>query len=301
MTCPINVSRCGRGVILALVLAFVQAATAAEPPLLLAATAPADVDPSRYWVSEKLDGVRAFWDGRRLRLRGGGVVAVPAWYVARFPVEPLDGELWIARGRFEQVSGIVRRRQGSDDDWRQVRYMVFELPGGAGDFSERLRRLRALVADAGVPWLQGVEQRRVTTRHELAEWLERVLAAGGEGLMLHRADAPYVTGRSDVLLKLKPWYDDDATVVGYVAGRGRLVGRVGALVVEARDGRRFRLGSGLDDSQRATPPAIGSLVSYRYRSLTEGGLPRFPVFWRVRQATQSMPGRSGAGASSTSR
>ena len=301
MTCPINVSRCGRGVILALVLAFVQAATAAEPPLLLAATAPADVDPSRYWVSEKLDGVRAFWDGRRLRLRGGGVVAVPAWYVARFPVEPLDGELWIARGRFEQVSGIVRRRQGSDDDWRQVRYMVFELPGGAGDFSERLRRLRALVADAGVPWLQGVEQRRVTTRHELAEWLERVLAAGGEGLMLHRADAPYVTGRSDVLLKLKPWYDDDATVVGYVAGRGRLVGRVGALVVEARDGRRFRLGSGLDDSQRATPPAIGSLVSYRYRSLTEGGLPRFPVFWRVRQAPQSMPGKSDAGASSTSR
>ena len=301
MACRIDVSSCGRGVILALVLAFVQVAGAAGPPLLLAATAPADVDPSAYWVSAKLDGVRAFWDGRRLRLRGGGVVAVPAWYVAGFPAESLDGELWIARGQFELVSGIVRRRRASDDDWRQVHYMVFELPGGGGDFSARLRRLRALVADAAVPWLAAVEQRRVASRHDLAEWLQRVLAGGGEGLMLHRADAPYVTGRSDVLLKLKPWYDDEATVVGYVDGHGRLAGRVGALIVEARDGRRFRLGSGLGDAQRAAPPAIGSLVSYRYRSLTDGGLPRFPVFWRVRQAPQSMPGKSDAGASSTSR
>ncbi|MCB1914236.1 MAG: DNA ligase [Rhodocyclaceae bacterium] len=298
----IELSRQARSAILALLLAFVQVAVGAgAPPLLLAETAPADLDPSAYWVSEKLDGVRAFWDGRRLRFRGGGEVAAPAWYVAGFPDEPLDGELWIGRGHFDRVSGIVRRHQADDAAWRTVRYMVFELPGGAGDFSARLARIQALVAAAGVPWLAAVPQRRVGSRAALAARLEAVLAGGGEGLMLHRADAAYQSGRSDVLLKLKPWHDAEATVVGYVAGKGRLAGMVGALLVEDALGRRFRLGSGLDDRQRVAPPALGSLVSYRYRSLTANGLPRFPVFWRVRRPPQSMPGRSGAGASSTSR
>ena len=112
--------------------------------------------------------------------------------------------------------------------------------------------------------------------------LDEVLAGGGEGLMLHRADALWQPGRSEALRKLTPWLDAEARVVGYLPGKGRLQGRVGALRVETADGRRFRIGSGLSDALRANPPALGALVTYRYRELTPAGLPRFPRYLRER-------------------
>ena len=163
-----------------------------------------------------------------------------------------------------------------------MRYLVFELPQAPGTFRERAQALRKVVAAAGVPWLQAVEQYRVKDAAELKRHMAAVVKAGGEGLMLHRADAPYLTGRSAVLLKLKPWEDAEARVVGHVPGKGRNDGRLGALIVERPDGRRFRVGSGFTDAQREDPPAIGETITYRYQSLTAGGLPRFPAYVRVR-------------------
>ncbi|MCB1955629.1 MAG: DNA ligase [Rhodocyclaceae bacterium] len=277
---------------------------AQDPPdALLAREAEGDIDPSAYWVSEKLDGVRALWDGHRLWFRSGREIHAPDWFLAALPPQPLDGELWMGRGRFDAMSGLARRQDPTDPAWREVRYMVFELPEAPGPFSERLARLAEIVGRARVSWLHCVEQRRVPTRAALKQWLAQVLAAGGEGLMLHRADAPYLTGRSDVLLKLKPWHDAEAVVIGHLAGRGRLEGRVGALLVEDATGRRFRLGVGLTDAERDRPPPIGSEVSYRFRSRTPSGLPRHPVYWRIRTPApaQSSPGSGGVGASSTSR
>lgn len=253
------------------------------PPLLLAEVLRGDVDVSRYWVSEKLDGARALWDGHSLRFRSGRPVNAPAWFVAGLPAEALDGELWIARGRFEALSGIVRRRQPRDEDWRQVKFMVFELPDGAGSFSERIDRLRAIVERADVPWLQLVEQFRVADRAALQAKLDEVVAGGGEGLMLHRADAPYLTGRSDALLKLKPLLDAEATVIAHLPGRGRLEGMMGALLVETAQGVRFQLGTGFSDAQRRDPPPVGSQVTFSYRDLTRDGVPRFASYLRRRE------------------
>lgn len=253
------------------------------PPLLLAEVLRGDVDVSRYWVSEKLDGARALWDGRSLRFRSGRPVNAPAWFVAGLPAEALDGELWIARGRFEALSGIVRRRQPRDEDWRQVKFMVFELPDGAGSFSERIDRLRAIVERADVPWLQLVEQFRVADRAALQAKLDEVVAGGGEGLMLHRADAPYLTGRSDALLKLKPLLDAEATVIAHLPGRGRLEGMMGALLVETAQGVRFQLGTGFSDALRRDPPPVGSQVTFSYRDLTRDGVPRFASYLRRRE------------------
>ncbi len=252
------------------------------PPMLLAEVYAADVDVTQYWVSEKFDGVRAQWDGHTLRFRGGGRVPVPAWFTANFPATPLDGELWISRGRFDALSGTVRKIEPVDAEWQQVRYLVFELPGATGDFSTRVQQIRTLVAQAGVPWLQAVEQTRVSDRAALMKQFDAVVRAGGEGLMLHRADAPYLTGRSDVLLKLKPWLDAEATVVGYVPGKGKYRGMTGALQMEMLDGTRFRLGSGLTDSLRRQPPSLGTRITYRYQQLTKKGLPRFPYYLRIR-------------------
>ncbi len=265
-------------------LAGFAAAGPEAPPLLLAEVLRGDVDLSRYWVSEKLDGARAVWDGRSLRFRSGRPVHAPAWFLAGLPPEPLDGELWIARGRFEALSGIVRRLQPRDEDWRRVRFMVFEQPDGAGTFSERIERLRAIVVRAGVPWLQMVEQFRVADRAALQAKLDEVVAGGGEGLMLHLADAPYLTGRSDALLKLKPLLDAEATVIAHLPGRGRLAGTMGALLVETPAGLRFQIGTGFSDALRRAPPPVGSLITYRYRDLTRDGVPRFASYLRRREA-----------------
>ncbi len=258
------------------------AAFPAPPDLLLAEVMPPDLNPAAYLVSEKFDGVRAYWDGRALWFRGGGRIPAPAWFLERLPPVPLDGELWMGRGRFEELSGEVRREQPREDAWRRIRYLVFELPGAPGPFEARARAIEALVARVGWPQLEAVAQTRVKDRAELQARLRDVLKAGGEGLMLHRADAPYATGRSDALLKLKPLLDAEAVVVGHIPGKGRLAGLVGALEVETPEGRRFRIGSGLTDALRRNPPALGATVTYTYRGLTRTGLPRFPAFLRLR-------------------
>ncbi len=252
------------------------------PAMLLAEVYAANVDVTQYWVSEKFDGVRAQWDGNALRFRGGGRVPAPAWFTANFPNVPLDGELWIGRNQFDALSGTVRKTEPVEAEWRQVKYLVFELPGAAGDFSARVQQIRTIVAQAAVPWLQAVEQTRVADRATLMKLLDAVVRSGGEGLMLHRADAPYLTGRSDVLLKLKPWLDTEAIVVGHIPGKGKFQGMTGALLVEMPDGKRFRLGSGLSDAMRRQPPPLGTRITYRYLQLTKNGMPRFPRYLRVR-------------------
>lgn len=256
---------------------------AAEPPaILLANVYSGQVDVSRYLVSEKLDGVRALWDGEMLRFRSGRAINAPAWFIAGLPKQPLDGELWIGRGQFERVSGIVRQQVPDDAAWREVRYMIFELPGAPGSFAERAEQIRQLVGQARLPWLFEIRQFFVPDRSILKEHLDEVVKAGGEGLMLHLAEAPYVTGRSDVLLKLKPWQDAEAEVIGLEPGKGRHTGQLGALRVRTPEGREFMLGTGLSDAQRKWPPAIGTTVTYRYRDLTASGLPRFASFLRIR-------------------
>lgn len=250
-------------------------ALALEP--LLAKNARAGIDPRPYLVSEKLDGVRALWDGKTLRFRSGRMVAAPAWFLAALPKTPLDGELWMGRRRFDELSGAVRRTEPADAEWRLVRFHVFELPAGEGTFEQRAGQLKALASDIVRP----VEQQRFTSNAELRAKLKQVVDAGGEGLMLHRADAPVASGRSDQLLKLKPLADAEAVVVGHEPGKGRLAGQLGALELQTPEGLRFKLGTGFSDAQRRDPPPVGATVTYRYRDLTPAGKPRFASFVRV--------------------
>jgi len=265
---------------LALTQPILSAAEA--PPVLLANVYRERIDVSRYLVSEKLDGVRAIWDGQALRFRSGKTINAPDWFLAGLPQQPLDGELWIARGQFERVSGIVRRDIPDDAAWRDVRYMIFELPGAPGPFSERAEQMQRIVRQANVPWLFEIKQFFPVDRRSLKKRLDEVVRAGGEGLMLHLADAPYETGRSDVLLKVKPWQDTEAVVIGHQPGKGRFVGMLGALKVRTPEGKEFLLGTGFSAAQRRDPPALGTKVTYRYRDVTGNGLPRFASFLRIR-------------------
>jgi len=276
------------GILVALLTAAAGTlATAAEPApsaLLLAERYRGDIDVSRYWVSEKLDGVRASWDGKNLRFRSGNPVSAPKWFLDALPGQPLDGELWLGRGTFDQLSAIVRRQSADDAEWRRVRYMIFELPNAAGSFSDRAEQIKAVTAAANLPWLQAVAQFRVPDAVALQKKLRDIVRNGGEGLMLHRDDAVYETGRSSALLKVTPWQDAEASVVAHLPGKGKYAGMLGALRMELPDGRRFSLGSGLTDALRRNPPPLGTLITYRYRELTKNGMPRFPRYLRVREA-----------------
>lgn len=260
------------------------AAAAASPPaIVLAKVLDPSVDPADYFVSEKFDGVRAIWDGEVLRFRSGNVVNAPAWFIAKLPKQSLDGELWLAREKFEVLSGYVRKTDPVDEEWRQIKYQIFELPGAPGRFEERYARIQAIVKQAAWPQLVAVHQFRVSDRAELKRKFDGVVKAGGEGLMLHRADALYVTGRSDALLKLKPLDDTEAIVVEHIPGKGKYAGMLGALRVEAPDGKRFTIGTGFTDAVRRDPPPVGSTITYTYRGLTRTGVPRFASYWRVRE------------------
>lgn len=255
----------------------------AAPPILLANVLGSQIDPTQYLVSEKYDGVRAIWDGKVLRFRSGRTVNAPGWFIAKLPLQKLDGELWLAREKFEQLSGIVRKTEPVDDEWRQLKYMIFELPDAPGRFAERAQRIREIVASAQWPQLVAVAQTPVTDRTALQRQFDEIVRQGAEGLMLHRADALYVTGRSDVLLKLKPLLDTEATVVQHLPGKGKYAGMMGALRVETPDKKRFVIGTGFSDAVRRNPPAIGTMITYTYRGLTKNGLPRFASYLRVRE------------------
>jgi DNA ligase-1 len=270
-----------RRLLQALALACLPLPAAARPaPLLLARELGPDADPSRYLVSEKFDGVRALWDGEQLRFRSGRVVSAPPWFLARLPARPLDGELWLAHGRFEALAAAVRRERPQDAEWQALKYQVFELPAAPGSFEQRAALIEKAVALANWPQLVAVQQFRVADRPALQRRLDEVVNAGGEGLMLHRADAPFHTGRSDALLKLKPLNDAEAVVTAQVAGHGKNADRLGALQVQMPQGRRFLIGTGFSDAERSAPPPVGSTVTYTYRGLTAGGVPRFASFLR---------------------
>ncbi|MGJ7563620.1 DNA ligase [Variovorax sp. GB1R11] len=255
----------------------------AAPSLMLADVYRPGMSLSDYWVSEKYDGVRGYWDGKQLWTRGGERVVAPAWFTAPLPKQPLDGELWAGRGRFPHAVSTVRSQTPNDVAWHEMRFMVFDLPAQAGDFTARLAALRKLLPVTDAPWVVPVPQERATTHEALQALLDKTVKMGGEGLMLHRGSSSYRGERNNDLLKVKPYDDAEARVIEHVTGKGRHASRLGALVVETADGKRFKLGTGLTDAERDNPPAIGSWVTYRYNGTTAKGLPRFARFMRVRE------------------
>lgn len=254
-----------------------------KPDLLLAEVYRDDIAVSQYWVSEKLDGVRAYWDGKQLISRGGEVIAAPAWFVQDFPKTALDGELWLGRNQFAATFSIVSKHQPIDHEWQQIQYHIFELPNAPGTFTERIRAMQLLLEQHQSRYLTLVPQFRIANKTKLLEKLRELEQQGAEGLMLHHQDALYKTGRSSDLLKLKSYQDTEAKVIGYRPGKGKYQGMTGALVVKTSDGKTFGIGSGLTDDMRQHPPEIGTVITFRYNGLTNKGLPRFARFLRVRQ------------------
>ncbi|QJR80439.1 DNA ligase [Alteromonas pelagimontana] len=238
---------------------------------------------SDYLVSEKYDGVRAIWTGEKFLTRQGNPIPAPGWFTAPLPAVWLDGELWTQRQDFEGLTSIVRTETPNDERWRRVSYKVFDMPDAQLPFEQRYKNYLNLIKQIDAEHIKAVKQQRFSSNHALSEHLQALVEAGAEGLMLHLATARHHSGRSSALLKLKPYFDDEAEVIAYLPGKGKYTGMLGALRVKNTQGVVFSVGSGFTDNGRANPPPIGSIITYKYHGFTNNGLPRFASFLRIRK------------------
>jgi DNA ligase-1 len=267
---------------IAMLMLSISVAIAQPPPIQLATNYRQDIDVTQYYVSEKLDGIRAYWNGHQLISKQGNIFTAPTWFIASFPTTAMDGELWIARQQFETVSGIARTQDNQNEQWKQIKFMIFDLPKSTASFEQRINKMQTLVTDTNSPYLQMIEQQKITNTEALFDLLNKVVMGKGEGLMLHHQDALYQTKRSRDLMKLKKFEDAEATVIAYLPGKGKYEGLLGAILVKNEEGVTFKIGSGFSDEERSTPPPIGSLITYRFTGKTNNNIPRFASFVRIR-------------------
>ncbi|WDD99549.1 DNA ligase [Thalassomonas actiniarum] len=259
-----------------------ESQTPAKPGIQLASRYQEQENISEFFISEKLDGVRGYWTGKQLLTRQGNIINAPVFFTIGWPNIPLDGELWLGRNRFEQVSATVRTFKAKAKDWQQIRFMLFDLPGHKGTFSERIKAMRAIVTATNNPYLNMISQEKLSSVGSLQARLKQVVDNGGEGLMLHHQDAYYQNGRNALVMKLKQYQDAEAVVLAHNPGTGKYLDKLGSLLVKTSEGIVFKIGTGFSDQEREFPPPIGSTITYRYTGKTKNGVPKFASFMRQR-------------------
>jgi len=251
---------------------------AGRPHLLLLKTYK-DQNISGWVMSEKLDGVRAYWNGKELISRGGKVIHAPAYFIHDFPSFELDGELWTKRNDFDHIASIVRDKMPSKE-WHQITYNIFEVPHAKGGLFERLKRVKPYESER----LKIIAQKKTVSKEEMRHFLKEVESKGGEGIVVRDPEAPYIAKRTSKVLKVKSFLDTECKVLGYTVGKGKFSGMMGALKCRLPNGVNFKIGTGFSHEERKNPPEIGSMVTFKYKEMTKNGKPRFPVFLRVRDA-----------------
>lgn len=250
-------------------------------------------NPKGWWVSEKLDGVRAYWNGEDFYSRSGQRFHAPGFFKEGLPADDhLDGELWLAREQFESCVGIVRTTDPKRaEEWRKLKFLMFDAPiiGGEVDLEYETRQAYCEKVESAAPFASAVPIRKCEGKAHMETLLKGVLANGGEGLMLRAPRSVYERTRSHSLLKVKIFLDAEARVIGHSAD-SKLAGAMGALECEMPGtGVTFKVGSGLAMAERATMAEgrrlfpKGTVITYKYQGLTAAnGKPRFPTYLRTR-------------------
>lgn len=284
-------------------------------------------DPSKHgiggwYASEKLDGMRAYWDGgwtrglltsqvpfantvkdyRRtspplsssLWSRYGKPIAAPNWWLDCLPDFPLDGELYLGPGRFQELVSIVKKFIPVDKDWEGVEYRVFDLPPdysflapgkinnpqwtatfddmrelaptrkyGPMNFYKVNNLIKSGKVSLGAGpaiWETQVKLSMTTDEasSEIDFLMEDIIGHGGEGLVLRKPESIWTPKRTWDLLKIKRWLDDEAIVKGYIWGKGKLEDLMGALIVDW-NGKVFELSGFTDEERKLYYSDTGSL------------------------------------------
>ena len=260
-----------------------QADTYTKPEIQQAKSYKTVDDIKAYWLSEKLDGMRGYWDGKQLLTRQGNLIHSPKWFTQNWPTTAMDGELWGGRNKFQQTISCVRKTIIDESCWQKIHFMIFDLPKNTKIFTERIKVMQQITRQTNSTYLAMSKQFKIATIEQLETKLAAIVSKHGEGLMLHLGSAYYTAGRTSNILKLKKHQDAEARVIDHLMGKGKYQGLLGALQVKTVDGVIFKIGSGFTDHERANPPQIGSIITYKYNGKTQAGIPRFARYWRIRK------------------
>lgn len=252
-----------------------------------------DKNLSHYLMSEKLDGIRGLWDGKNMQTRAKNTIKLPEFFTKNFPNFKLDGELWIQRNAFEEISSLVRQENPDENLWNKVTYNVFDVPNACEEFKifpctleARLDVLRMYLAKNPSKFIKIIPQIRIKDKKHLEQFYQELIAQKAEGVIIRKNDMPYEKKRSDNAYKLKPFDDAECVVKKHFEGKGKFEGKMGSLLCEADiKGKKvsFKIGSGFKDKDRINPPAIGSIITYKYNGFTKNGTPRFATYLRTRE------------------
>ncbi|MFC0323738.1 DNA ligase [Gallibacterium melopsittaci] len=242
-----------------------------------------DQDLQGWVMSEKLDGVRGYWDGKQLVTRQENRLFPPEYFIKDFPPFAIDGELFSERGKFEEISSITRSLE--DKGWHKLKLYVFDVPKAQGDLWQRLAVLQDYLVKHPSSYIEIIPQLPIENKQAVFQFLDQVEKLGGEGVVVRNPKAEYLVGRSNQILKLKRHQDEECTVIAHHKGKGQFHNVMGSLTCENYRGK-FKIGSGFSLAERTNPPPIGSVITYKYRGETAKGKPKFATYWRQRVTVQ---------------
>lgn len=245
------------------------------------------IKPSNYqdqnvtgWImSEKLDGIRGYYDGKNLYTKNGKKINTPKWFLKEFPTFELDGELWKDRDSFEEIQSIIMDDIPSDS-WKSITYYVFELPNQKGDYYKRIKVLKDYISKHPNAPIKIVPQYKVISKDALTKFYNDIIEKKGEGVIVKDPNKLYHTGRSTSIYKIKPSFDMEGIVVNRNFNKD---GSFKSLVVKLDNNITFNLGNGFSDKQRQNPPKIDDKVTFKYYGFTKNGKPKFASFLRIRK------------------
>lgn len=237
-----------------------------------------EANPQNYLWSEKLDGIRAYWDGKNLYSRSGKKLNPPAFFTQNFPPFALDGELWSKREDFEQIVSIVQSKT-KQQEWNNLKFYIFEVPHQKNGLLDRLKVLENYLLLHDAPFLSIIPQNPL--RSPLSSILKQVEENKGEGIVIREKNIPYYTGRTKHSMKCKSYQDRECKIIQYIQGKGKFEGKVGSFLCQDEE-KIIKIGSGMDENFRNNPPPLDTIITYKFYGLTKKGNPRFPTFLRIR-------------------
>ena len=221
------------------------------PPLLLSDYIGQTVE--GWLASEKIDGIRALWNGSQFVSRNGVTFAVPDWFKVGMPDCLLDGEFF-AGSLGLTISATQAGR------WQEVTFHAFDAPSG-DKFKDRVARLATMALPAHCEVVRHWSTDTVGAIRKADE----IASAGGEGLVVRDPSKPYAAGRSSSALKIKPTRSAEMIVKGF-HGRG-IVGDWCGVTVKLNTGEKVEL---------------GDRVTFAFSGVTDNGIPRCPSFIALR-------------------
>ena len=257
-------------------------ALAAAPELQTPETYHGNESITGWSMSEKLDGIRGYWDGQRLLSKEGTPIHAPSWFTAHFPPFELDGELWAGRGHFETVLSTVLDETPSLG-WRTISYNIFEVPHTPGDFPTRLARAQKWFREHEADHVQIIPQITCTGHEHVQHFLKKIAKDAGEGVIIKDPAIPYRDGSEQRVLKIKHIDYMDGTVIGHTPGKGKYTGLMGSLTLKLKNGMVFNLGTGFSMNERHDAPRIGAIVTFKHYGFSKSGKPRFASFVKLKK------------------